>query len=86
MKKLIAIALLAMSFTATATTSDDWTFDEWSDWCGDYWEPAVESVGTTGDDFHANMMYADNLEFQLGRSVDATERALIREIETRQAL
>lgn len=81
MKKLIAIALLAMSFTATAATSDDWDLADWADWCGDVWEPSVAAEA----DFHANMMYADNVEFQLGRHVTEDERAFMAEMGLRDA-
>ncbi len=45
MKRYALVLALALAAPlATAATSDEWTFDEWAEWCGDSWLDGTEKT------------------------------------------
>ena len=53
---------------------------DWFDWCGDVWEPAVAAEDARQADFDSNMMFGDNIEMELGRHLTDEENALVTEL------
>lgn len=77
MKTIITAAILALSIgSATAATSDEWTFEQWADYCGDAWLDGTEK---TEDERRAEGTNHDNtpsVEMRYEEAMTYHERAV----------
>ena len=63
MKKIIAILALVASGVVFSATSAEWGEKEWATYCNAMWDTEL-STQEEINEINANMMWADNVEFQ----------------------